>query len=205
MAIAWGTWTEAEPLTVDANYEFMEESGGGTAIVPTPGAFDFISFFFRVDHAGTPTDDVEIQIVGGHQVSTGNGLDSVTDASNLELDSAAETWFTADDDANGRHIIMTSGGEAGEGRLITDSAVADHGVVLDHALSGAPSTAETYDLYDFAVAMALSIAIATPAEDEPNTASLQIRGFPYVAVKVRASGATDAHRVFMSYRLGTVT
>lgn len=204
MAIAWGTWTQAEVLTVDANYEFLKDSAGTDAIVLAPGAFDYIDFFFRVDVAGTPTDDVEIQIVGGHRVSTGNGLDGATGAADLELDTAAD-GFSVDDDMNGRHIIMTSGGEQGEGRLITDSVAADDGVNLSHALSGTPSATETYDLYDFAVAMALTIATATAAEDEPNTADAMIRGKPYVAVKVRADGATDSHRVFMSYRLGTVT
>lgn len=199
--MAWSSVLQSAVLTLDANYEFLKIAADTDALVltMTPGLSGVLTL--RTDVVGTPTDKVEIQVVAGPRISSGNTYDSVTDASNLELDSAAETWFTADNDANGLHLIQLDGGEQGEGRLIIDSASADDGVVLSHALSGAPSAGEQYALYAFGIVHELAIDAATAAEDEPNTAHIPVnwQDGQYIAVKVRSSGATDAHRVRATY------
>lgn len=203
--MAWGTLLQSAFLTVDANYEFLED--GTDAIVLALNPREGGSVVFHYDAAGT-TDDLEIQVLQGHRISTGNGLDGATAADDLELDTAAD-GFTTDDDMNGTYIIMTSGGEQGEGRQISDSVAADDGVNLTHALSGVPSAAETYDLYKFgyAVEMTLSPAALTSSDDDPlhsKPISFDARNGQYIAFRARASGATDAHRVRASYQVDGV-
>ena len=55
-------------------------------------------------------------------------------------------WKGGADDANGKWLHATSGGEAGEIVRVTDST--DAGVLTHDALSGTPSNGETYLLWD---------------------------------------------------------
>jgi len=55
-------------------------------------------------------------------------------------------WKGGADDANGKWLHATSGGEAGDISRVTDSTAA--GVLTHDALSGAPSVGETYLLWD---------------------------------------------------------
>lgn len=199
--MAWGAMTESAFLTLDAAFEFLEASGGGTAIVLALNPGETATLNFNADAAGT-TDDIEIEVLQGHLLSTGNGLDGATSASDLELDTAADAIAT-DDDLNGTYIIMTSGGEAGEGRLIIDSVAADDGVNLSHALSGTPSAAETYDRYRFAPYRFTMDPQTTISSDAQNNAGITVDAAngQYVAVVARATGATDAHRIQMSYQV----
>ncbi len=70
--MAWGTITESAYLTLDANFEFFTD--GTDAIVLALNPRETASITFNVDAAGT-TDDLEIEILQGHILSTGNGLD----------------------------------------------------------------------------------------------------------------------------------
>lgn len=201
--MAWGTFTESDFLTVDANFEFLVASGQAVVLALNPR--ETATLAFNIDAAGT-TDDLEIEILQGHRISNGNGLDGATAADDLELNTTAD-GFTTDDDMNGLYIIMTSGDEAGEGRLIVDSVAADDGVNLSHALSGTPSAAETYALYRFAPYRITLDPQTTIDSDNQNNASVSVTAVngQYVAVVARATGATDAHRVRMSYQVDGVS
>ncbi len=102
---------------------------------------------------------------------------------------------------------MTSGGEQGEGRLITDSVAADDGVNLSHALSGTPSAAETYDRYRFSPFRITMDPQTTLTSDAQNNAGITVHAAngQYVAVVARSTGATDAHRIIMSYQVDGVS
>ena len=194
--MVWQAFGESERQVLDANYEFLKQ--GSDALVISLNPRELVNMVFTVEEVGVPTDNVEIQILGGHRVATGDALDGATSASDVELDTVANP-FTNDDELNGTYLIMTSGGEQGEGRLIIDSVAADHGVNLSHALSAQPSATETYDLYRFGVIQDLEIAVATPSEDEPNTAFTIVSGWQFVAVLARRTGVTDAHVLRMTY------
>ncbi len=202
--MAFGSFTESIFLTVDAAFEFLE-TAAGTAIVLALNPRETVSILFNVDAAGT-TDDLEIEILQGHRISTGNGLDGATGAADLELDTAAD-GFSTDDDMNGLYIVMTSGGESGEGRLIIDSVASDDGVVLSHDLSGTPSATETYDLYRFAplrFTMDPQTTLSSDAQNNTGITMSAVNG-QFVAIVARSTGATDAHRVQLSFQVDGVS
>ncbi len=201
--MAFGTRTTSDFLTVDADFEFFIASSDAIVLALNPR--ETVSFLITFDAAGT-TDDLEVQVLQGHRLSTGNGLDGGTGAADVELNTTAD-GFSTDDDMNGRYLIMTSGGERGEGRLITDSVAADDGVILDHDLSGTPSAAETYDLYTFHVVSQFLIDSATPTEDIPHHQGISVNAVSgqFVAVRVRRDGATDAHRAVLSFQVDGVS
>ena len=195
--MAWGTATESAFLALTQNYEFIEDATPD-AIVLTLNPRELVNLIFTCDHDGAGTDDIEIQILAGNQISTGNGLDGATSTSDVELDTAAD-GFSANGDMNGFYLVMTSGGERGEGRLIIASVAADDGVNLSHALSGTPSATETYDLYRFDILQELTVDLADPAEGAPNNTGTIVTGYQYVAAIARMDGATNTPKLKMTY------
>lgn len=200
--MSFGKAMEAAILTVDAAFEFL--TNGTDVIVIKLHPRETVTFFFNVDAAGT-TDDLEIEVLQGHLLSSGNGLDGATGADDLELNTAAD-GFSTDDDLNGQYIIMTSGDEQGEGRLIIDSVAADDGVNLSHALSGTPDAAETYALYHFSALRFVMDPQTTISSDAQNNDGMTVHASNgrYVAIVARADGGTDAHRLQMSYQVDGV-
>lgn len=202
MAFAWSPANDATEsifLICDAAFEWFE-SAAGTAIVLELNEHETVTFLFNVDAAGT-TDNLEIEILQGHRISSGNGLDGATAANDLEIDTVAE-GFSTDDDLNGTYILMTSGGESGEGRLIIDSVAADDGVVLSHNLSGTPSATETYDRFRFSPFRFTMDPQTTITSDAQNNDGITVdaRNGRYVAVAARATAGNDAHRIQMSFQ-----
>jgi len=201
--MAFGTLTLSDFLTLDGSFEFFISSSDAIALQLTPR--ETASLEFNVDAVGT-TDDVEIQIVQGHRVKNGLGLDGASSATSLDLNTASDP-ITTDDDLNGTFLVMTSGGEQGEGRLITDSVATGDVVTLDHALSGTPSAAETYARYrgtTFRFIIDMSAAIA---EDNTHSDGITVdaRDGEFVLIAARATGATDAHRVRVSFQVDGVS
>ena len=196
--MAWGTFTKSDFLLVDDDFEFFVASGQAIVLALNPR--ETVSILFNVDAAGT-TDDLEIEVMQGHRISDGNGLDGVTTSSDLELDTAADS-FATDDDMNGLFIVMTSGDEAGEGKLIVDSVAADDGVNLENALSLAPAATETYALYRLSPLRVTMDPQTTLTDNAQNNDSVTVHAVngQYVLIRARATGATDAHRVQLSYQ-----
>jgi hypothetical protein len=202
--MAFGSVTQSEFLTVDGDYEFFKDDAGNDAIAIqlTPG--ERCTFRFHMDAVGT-TDDLEIEVLQGHRISNGNTLDGATAADDLELDTAAD-GFSNDDDMNGTFIVMTSGDERGEGKMIDDSVASDDGVNLENALSGTPSAGESYALYNLEATAWAYIDSAAADDDNPHRAGVTVgaEDGEWVLVRARANGATDAHRVRMSYQVDGV-
>lgn len=103
---------------------------------------------------------------------------------------------------NGRFIVMTSGGERGEGKLIIDSVAADDGVNLENGLSATPSATETYDLYQATAYRITMDPQTTITDDAQNNRGITVNAVngEFVLVRARATGTTDAHRVTMTYQ-----
>lgn len=202
--MAFSAVTQSDFLTLDADYEFLTASGAAIAIQLTPGESG--TLLFSADAAGT-TDDIEVEVLQGHRISAGNGLDGATSASDIELDTVAD-GFSTDDDLNGTFIVMTSGDEAGEGRLIVDSVAADDGVNLEHALSGTPSATETYDLYRLSTPAPHIIDMGSAISDDAQhnlRVPVHAADGEWLLVRARATGSTDAHRLRMSYQTDGVS
>jgi hypothetical protein len=198
--MAWAGKVISEDLAADGNFEAFTTSGAAIFITLNPR--ELLSSVINIDWDGAGTDEVEIQVLGGHQISSGNTPDVVTDASNISLDTAAgfPDAQTADDDLTGRYFVMTTGGEIAEVRLITSSAASDDSIVLDHALSDAPETSETYDLYSLAVINQFLIDLADPAEDVNLAQASTVMGYPVVLVMARVTGTpTDSPTVRLTY------
>lgn len=199
--MTFGTPVVGAFLTVGAAYKFLTD--GTDAIAIQLATFENATLQFNFDAAGT-TDDLDIEILQGQLVSTGNGLDGATAANDLELDTAAD-GFSTDDDMNGLFLVMTSGDEQGQGNLIIDSVASDDGVVLAAALSGTPSAAETYDLYRLRTIAVLRRDSAAPTNDIQHNAGITVYDADgeWVLARARATGSTDPHRVQMAYQVNS--
>ncbi len=191
---------QAAPLTLGSTAKFLKLAAGTDAVAIQLAFGETVSFQFNVDSAGT-TDNVEIEILQGHRIKTGLGLDAASSTTSLDLNTASDP-ITVDDDLNSTFIVMTSGDERGEGAVITDSTDADDRVTIAPALSGTPSASETYDRY---IAQPTKRTIVmTAAVSSTNLHALRHTtswaSGEWVLVRARATGATNAHRLNMSYQ-----
>ena len=203
--MAHGTRTDSDFLTVDADFEAFIEAGADPLLI-TLNPRETVSLTFHVDASDT-TDDLEIEILQGHQLSTGNTLDGVTSTTDVELDTAAD-GFSADDDMNGLYIsFITSGTARGEVRLITDSVAADDGVVLSHAVNASVAAADPYALFSFdAFRFVMDPQTTITSDDQNNDAiTVDARNGRYVMISARADGASSTHRVRVSYQVDGVS
>lgn len=201
--MAWGTFTESAYLTLDGDFEAVLEGSDAMSIALNPR--EAASMIFTVDVVGT-TDDVEVRVLQGHQIVTGLGLDAGNSTVLVDLNTSSDP-IAADGDETGTWFVMTSGDEQGEMRLVTDSTDTNDRITLDHALSGTPSASETYDRYRLKAYDFLIDCGASVSEDQIVT-----QGFTayaedgqYVLVMARATGATNAHRLKVSYQVDGVS
>ncbi len=202
--MAWGTRTDSDILTVDADFEAFVESSDPLLITLNPR--ETASITFHVDASDT-TDDLEIEILQGHQLSTGNTLDGLTTTSDFELDTAAD-GFSTDDDMNGLYIaFITSGSSRGLVRLIVDSVASDDGVVPTHAVTTTTAAGDPYALYKLAPFRFIMDPQTTTDSDNQNNDSITVdaRNGQYVLISARADGATSTHRVRVSYQVDGVS
>ncbi len=185
-------------LIVDADYEAFQASSGVAAIVQL-NPRELATIHINLDAVGT-TDDFEWLLLAGTKMTTGGDWDAVTDASNLDLETAVHP-MTTDDEFVGIYVVATSGGEAGEWRLITDSTETDTGITVDHAFTGAPSAGETYDLYRMSVwDSGVIVPLTTVVVDNPQNVITSISGPDFFVVLGRAAAGTDAHIAYMTYQ-----
>ena len=202
--MAWGTRTDSDILTVDADFEAFVEASDPLLITLNPR--EIVSITFHVDASDT-TDDLEIEILQGHQLSTGNTLDGLTTTSDFELDTAAD-GFSTDDDMNGLYIaFITSGSSRGVVRLIIDSVASDDGVVPTHAVITTTAAGDPYALYKMSAFRFIMDPQTTTSSDAQNNDSItaDARNGRYILIVARADGATSTHRVRVSYQVDGVS
>lgn len=198
--MAWAGTVISEDLAADGNFEAFTTSGAAIFITLNPR--ELLALVINTDWDGAGTDELEVQVLAGHQISSGNTPDVVTDASNISLDSGAgfPDAQVADDDLTGRYFVMTTGGEIAEVRLITSSVASTDAIVLDHALGAAPETTETYDLYSLGVIDQFVIDLADPAEDVNMAEPRTYQGYPVILVMARVTGTpTDSPTARLTY------
>ncbi len=193
---------ESELLTCDANFEAFHD--GTKAIIISPNPRELVSFTFSIASEVGELDDLEIQILAGQLITTGNGLDAVTSSTVMDLDTAADS--EANDYYMGMYFNMTTGGELKDIREIADYTNSDDRITLVRALLGAPTAAETYDIYHMAPYSQFKIkSEQTLTEDLPQNARVDVMGPAKLIARARSTGGTDAHIALMSYQLDGVS
>ncbi len=194
--MAWGSPVTSAKLTVTADWEAFQLTGGGEALI-TLNPRELVTIHINLDAVGT-TDNFDWRILGGTKIGAQGNWDAVTDASNLDLETAAHPMTTNDEFA-GLYVVPANGGEDGEWRLILASTSADDGITVDHPLSGTPSAAELYDLYRMGIlAQGVIIPLTTPTLANPQHMIITIMGYEYVVVLGKRTGSTDAHNAYMT-------
>lgn len=200
--MAWGTLVESATLTTDANFEAFNDGTNAIEIFLNPR--ERLSITVSIASEVGEVDDLEVQVLGGHRITSGNGLDAVTSSTVLDLNTTADA--EADDYYMGMYFLMTTGGETADVREIVDFTSAADTVTLIRALSGTPTAAETYNIYHMrALSNFVVIAETTLTEERPQNDGIVVTGVPYVLVRARSTGATDAHIALLSYRLDGVS
>lgn len=200
--MAWATLVESELLTCDANFEAFIQ--GVNAIVISLNPRELLSMTFSIASEIGEADDLEIQILGGHQITDGNGLDAVTSDTVIDLNTTSDT--EANDYYMGMYFNMTSGGETGDVREIADYTNSNDRVTLVRALTGQPTASETYAIYHMhTISQFIITAETTLTEDLPQNSGVTVIGYPFIIARARSTGGTDAHIALMSYRLDGVS
>ena len=190
-------------LTVTADWEAFQLSGGGAAIVQL-NPRELATIHINLDAVGT-TDNFDWRILAGSKLGAQGDWDAVTDASNLDLETAVHPTTTNDEMA-GIYVAAANGGEEGEFRLITASTSVDDGITVDHAFSGAPTAGELYDLYRFWTWQeGLIVPLTTPTIANPQNAGTTIMGPDFFVVLGKRTGTTDAHLAYMTHQLDGVS
>ena len=190
-------------LTVTADWEAFQLSGGGAAIVQL-NPRELATIHINLDAVGT-TDNFDWRLLAGSKLGAQGDWDNVTDASNLDLETAVHP-MTTDDEFAGIYVVASDGDEAGEFRLITASTETDDGITVDHAFSGAPTAGELYDLYRFWTWQeSIIVPLTTPTIANPQNAGTTIVGPDYFVVLGKRTGSTDAHLAYMTYQLDGVS
>ena len=201
--MAWAATVELDDLLLlDEDYEFFKVSSEVAIITLNPR--ELLSLQFNTMWDGAGTDDIIIKILSGMQISTGNTLDGKTTDLDVELDTAADP-IAADDDLNGRWLIMvTSGTARGEGRQIVASVAADDGVNLTHAMTD-PDTGDPYALWRFGTIQSFTIDLANPAKDIDLAPPTLIMGPKTIAIMARMDGGSDTPDLACAYELDQVS
>jgi hypothetical protein len=167
-------------------------------------ARELATLHINLNAVGT-TDNFEWRLLAGTKHGAQGDWDAVTDASNLDLETAVHPT-TTDDEFAGMYVVAANGGEAGELRLITASTATDDGITVDHAFSGTPSAGELYDLYKFTIwDQGIIVPLTTPTVANPQHAGTSIMGPDYFVMLGRSAGATDAHIAYCTYQLDGVS
>lgn len=196
--MARGTATTSIALTCTANYQAFEASAGVAAIIQL-NPRELATVHISLDAVGT-TDNFTWQLLAGSKVGGAADFDAVADSTTVMNLETAVHPMTTDDEFAGMYFLALQGAEAGEWRLIVDSAATGDKITLDHALSGTPSEAETYEIYRFSVwDSGIIVPLTTPTIANPQNVITSLVGPDFFMVQGK-SAATDAHLAYMTYQ-----
>lgn len=194
--MAEGAPVTSASLTVDADFEAFQLTGGGEALI-TANPRELVKIHINLNAVGT-TDDFNWRILGGMKEGAQGDWDAVTDASNLDLETAVHP-MTTDDEFAGLYVVPANGGEDGEWRLITASTQVDDGITIDHAFTGTPDAGELYDIYRMGTLMEATIVpLTTPTVANPQNMITTVIGHEFYVVLGKRDGSTDAHIAYMT-------
>lgn len=194
--MAWASPVTSASLTVDADWEAFQLTGGGEALISL-NPRELVTIHINLDAVGT-TDNFDWRILGGTKVGAQGDWDAVTDASNLDLETTVHN-MTTDDEFAGLYVVPANGGEDGEWRLITASTETDDGITVDHAFTGIPTAAELYDIYRMGILQeGIIVPLTTPTVANPQHMTTTVLGYEFVVVLGKRTGSTDAHLAYMT-------
>jgi hypothetical protein len=194
--MAWAAKVTSERLTTDANFEAFTTSGAVEVITLNPR--ELLDINVSIASVVGEVDDLEVQVLAGQRITNGNALLGTPTTTALQLAVADDPG--SDDYYLGMYFLMTTGGEIADLREITDFVSSTDIVTLGRALSAAPAATETYAIFHMRpVAQFIITAEVTATEDLPQNGGTTISGYPFVIVRARATGATDAHVALMTY------
>ncbi len=185
-------------LTCDANFESFQASAGVAAIIQL-NPRELATMHISLDAVGV-VDNFEWQLLAGSKVGGAADFDAVADSTTvMNLDTVVHP-MTTDDEFAGMYFLALQNTEAGEWRLIVDSAATGDKVTVDHVLSGTPSEAETYEIYRFSVwDSGIITPLTTPTIANPQNVMTSIMGPDFFMVQAK-SDVTDAHLAYMTYQ-----
>ena len=195
--MAWSTFTSSELLTCDANFEAFHD--GTTAIVLSLNPRELLDLNFTIASEVGEVDDLEIQILGGNRVVNDSVSQTITSTTVFEIadadDEAADYYI-------GMYALFTSGGEIKDVREISDmtTSAGTPTLTVVRALSGTPTATETVDIFHMRPISQFTITAETVlTEDLPQNSGIPVMGFPFIIVRARSTGGTDAHIALMTY------
>lgn len=197
--MVWDGFISSELLTCDANFEAFHD--GTIAILLQPNPRELLDKIFTIASEVGETDDLEIQVLGGNRVVSGSAI--LVNSTNTLIGLAIGDT-EADDYYRGMYLGMTQGGETKDIREIADydksGGTVEDQCTLVRALSGTPATAEQCSIYHMRpISQFIITAETTLTEDLPQNSGLTVMGFPFIIVRARSTGATDAHIALMTY------
>ncbi len=196
--MARGTAVTSIALTIGADWEAFQASSGVIQLKQL-NPRELATYHINLNAVGV-VDNFEWLLLAGSKYEAQGDWDAVTDASNLDMETAVHP-ITTDDEVAGMYVVAANGGEAGELRLITAATQTDDGITVDHAFSGAPDAGELYDLYKFSVWDAgIIVPLTTPTVANPQNAMTSIMGPDYCVMLGRSAGATDAHKAYCTFQ-----
>ncbi len=201
--MSWRTPISSALRTLTNNdewYPFLDTSGNIIIIEPKPR--DVVHFVLSIASEVGEAQDMDWQVLGGHRIIQGSALSDVTDASNIDI---AVVDNQANDYYMGMYFNMTTGGEAGELRLVDDYATATNLISFFVALTGTPTAGELYDIYHLSEILDGSGTITaetTLTEDLPQNAEFGASGYPVLIPRARSAG--DNHVALLTYAIDGV-
>ncbi|MEE9598162.1 MAG: hypothetical protein V3V96_15430 [Acidiferrobacterales bacterium] len=185
----------------DEFYPFLSAAGVPIIIFPKPR--EVVHFVFSIASEVAEANAMDWQVLGGNRIIKDSALSDTTDGSNIDL---AVADNQADDYYMGMYLEMTSGGEQGEFKLITDYVTASNLAILENALSGTPTAGETYSIYHMAQVVDGSGSITaeqTLTEALPQNAEFGASGYPCLIP--RAKSSSDDHVALLTYTIDGVS
>ncbi len=204
--MAWGAFLSSETLTVDGDFEAYQVAGGGAAVVIQLGPLETAVLNFNIASVVGEVDDLEIQILQGTRISSGNTYDAAGATTTVDIDTAADTQ--PDDYYIGMYHRPTTGGEIADVRLITDyDGTTNDRLTLDHAMVGSPSSGEGYEIFQMHGISFIITAETVPIDADPQNAKITVNGQAgeFVIARAKRTGTTDAHKTVMTYQLNGVS
>jgi len=181
-------------------YPFL--SAAGVPIILFLKPREVVHFVFTIASEVGEANDMDWQVLGGNRIIEDGAFSDTDSTTSVDI---AVADNQSDDYYMGMYMEITSGGEDGEFKLIVDYVSSTNATVLENALSGQPSTGETYSIYHLSEIVDGSGTITAETaltEDLPQNDEFGASGYPCLIPRARSSG--DNHVALLTYTIDGV-